>query len=258
MRIVTIAAVTLLAGTISHSVTAFPPPTEPIPPGANSLSYSFGAQDDGAPGKSGVTQAPQPDGNGHPFPESHQMAPHDCRTLSDNVQVCTPVRKDGEAAKPSPAELALTKWAQLPIPAPVVRTAPPRRSDGLVGLPEWFWVTNWRSLSGRVSARGVWAEVTARPQSMTIDPGYGERVVRCDGPGTAYDKSRSAASQHTGCSYTFSRSSFHQPGGAYRVRVTVVWGGTWVGSGGVGGVLPPLSRSMSFRLRVAEAQGLYG
>jgi hypothetical protein len=128
----------------------------------------------------------------------------------------------------------------------------------LVGLPEWFWVTNWHPLNGRVSARGVWVEVTARPQSMAVDPGSSEPAVRCSGRGTAYDKTRPAASQRTNCSYTFSRSSLHEPGHAYRVRVTVTWGGTWRGSDGSGGVLPPLNRSTAFRLRVAEAQALYG
>ena len=186
------------------------------------------------------------------------MGPHDCRTLSDNVQVCTPSSEGGTSGKVSPAVLALTRWARLPVPAPMVRTAPPRRAEGLVGLPEWFWVTNWRSLGGRAAARGVWAEVTARPQSTTIDPGYGHRVVRCAGPGTAFDESKPVSLQRTDCSYTFSRSSVHEPDAAYRVRVTVTWGGTWRGSDGSSGVLPPLSRSTSLRLRVAEAQGLYG
>ncbi|WP_208243726.1 hypothetical protein [Actinomadura violacea] len=190
--------------------------------------------------------------------ESDQMGPHDCRTLSNNVQVCEPAHGGGKAPKVSPAQLALTKWAQMPIPAPTVRTAPPRGSDGLVGLPEWVWVTNWHSQTGRVATRGVWVEVTARPQSMTIDPGYESPVVRCTGPGTAYDRSRPAANQHTNCSYTFSRSSLHEPGHAYRMRVSVTWGGTWRGSDGSGGALPPLTRSTVFRLRVAEAQSLYG
>lgn len=157
----------------------------------------------------------------------------------------------------SPAELAVTQWGRLPIPAPVVRTAPPRGADGLVGLPHWFWVADWRPLTGRAEAGGVWIEVTARPQSLTIEPGGGQRPVRCSGPGTAYDRSRPAVSQRTDCSYAFTRSSFGRPGGAYRVRATVVWGGTWVGSGGTGGVLPPVSRSVSFPVRVAEAQSLY-
>ncbi|MFV2179946.1 hypothetical protein ACFHW2_42880 [Actinomadura sp. LOL_016] len=127
-----------------------------------------------------------------------------------------------------------------------------------MGVPEWFWVTNWRSLSGRASAGGVWVEVTAVPQRMTIEPGEGRQAVRCPGPGVAYDRSKPVAAQRTDCSYTYLRSSAQERGGAYRVRVTVLWGGTWRGSDGSGGALPPLSRSTTFRLRVAEAQALYG
>lgn len=231
-----------------------PPPRDPIPPTTNIHGYKFGASDDG----NAPASPPADPKTGSPDEDSGQIGPHECRTLSNDVQVCEPVQGSGQARKVSPAELALAKWARMPIPAPVVRTAPPRGSDGLVGLPEWFWVTNWHSQSGRVAARGVWVEVTARPQSMTIDPGHGRQAVRCSGPGTAYDKSRPAAAQHTNCSYTFSQSSLHEPGRAYRVRVSVTWGGTWRGSDGSGGVLPPLSRSTTFRLRVAEAQGLYG
>lgn len=239
----------------AHAVAAAPAPQDPLPPVANKQGYLYGAQADG----STVDPSPAaPEGKSRPVEESDDIGPHDCRTLSGNVQVCTPTHPHGKTPRISPGELALTRWAQLPIPAPVVRTAPPRRSEGLVGLPEWFWVTNWKPLNGRAAARGVWVRVTARPQSMTIDPGYGERGVGCPGPGTPYDKSRPASSQHTRCSYTFSHSSLRQPDHAYRVRVTVVWSGTWVGSDGSSGVLPPASRSTTFRLRVAEAQALYG
>lgn len=239
------------------SATSFlaPPPRDPTPPTINSFSYKFGASDEGNAPSSSPPSDPKP--GSQVSEDSDQMGPHDCRTLSDSVQVCEPA-DGGKARKVSPAELALAKWARMPIPAPVVRTAPPRGAGGLVGLPEWFWVTNWHTRSGRVAARGVWVVVTARPQSMTIDPGYGRPVVRCSGPGTAYDKSRAAAAQHTDCSYTFSQSSLHEPGRAYRVQVSVTWGGTWHGSDGSGGVLPPLSRSTTVRLRVAEAQSLYG
>ncbi|WP_433476549.1 hypothetical protein ACQPZP_05540 [Spirillospora sp. CA-142024] len=245
----------ILASTSGISV---PPPQDPIPPARNSWGYTLGAQDGGSPGSDGGKAVRDPQGTSRTADHSSQMGPHDCRTLSDNVQVCIPSHAHGGAAKPSPAELALTRWTRLPIPAPVVRTAPPRRAGGLVGLPEWFWVTNWRPLTARAAARGVWARMTARPQGMTIDPGYGERAVHCPGPGTAYDNSLPAASQHTRCSYTFTRSSLYQPGHAYRVRVQVVWGGTWIGSDGSSGVLPPTTRSTTLRLRIAEAQALYG
>ncbi len=251
MRAFTLAIISAFSPGVSASF-----PHDPIPPGVNTYGYHFGALDDGS---STSNEGGRPaDESSHLGAEENDIGPHDCRTLSDNVQVCTPSSKGrGKSRKLSPAELALTKWTRLPVPVPVVRTAPPRWSDGLVGLPEWFWVTNWRSVSGRAAARGVWAEVTARPQSTTIDPGYGHRVVRCSGAGTAFDESMPVSSQRTDCSYTFSQSSVHERGAAYRVRVTVTWGGTWRGSDGSGGMLPPLSRSTSLRMRVAEAQGLY-
>ncbi len=240
----------------SSSVAA-PPPLDPLPPNANSYGYNYGAQDTGEAGSSGRAPVAPSKENHANMPQ--EPGPPDCQKLKKAVQVvCSSPSKSGEVAKLSPAELALSRWARMPIPKPVVRTAPPRRRGGLVGLPEWFWVTNWRPLGGRVAARGVWVELTARPQSMAIDPGSGEAGVRCSGPGTAYDKSRSATSQHTDCSHTFARSSLNEPGRAYRVRVTVVWGGSWHGSDGSGGGLPPLSRSTTVRLRVAEGQALYG
>jgi hypothetical protein len=92
---------------------------------------------------------------------------------------------------------------------------------------------------------------------MSIDPGGGQQPMECSGPGTAYNAHHSASSQRTDCSFTYSRSSASQPDAAYRVTVTVVWGGRWVGSGGAGGTLPDISRTMAFSLRVGEAQGLY-
>lgn len=252
------ASTVLIGGTLLLQPFSAPPPQDPIPPDANLNGYGFGAQDDGRPGSAGNPSSAHPAEPGAPVEESDDIGPHDCQTSGDNVQVCKPVDGGGEAPKISPAELALTTWTRMPIPVPAVRTAPPRRSAGLVGLPEWFWVTNSRPISGRASARAVWVEVTARPQSLTINPGYGSRTVRCAGVGTAYDRSRPASTQRTDCSYTFPRSSAHESGGAYRVRVTVTWGGTWRGSDGTGGALPPLNRTTSFRLRVAEAQGLYG
>ena len=166
---------------------------------------------------------------------------------------------DPPGATPTPVQLAQQAWSTLRLPVPDVRTAPPRGARGLVGLPEWLWVPRgqWRSMSKRASAGAVWAQVTATPKQLTIEPGAGLAAVSCGGPGAAYDPSRSASVQRTDCSYTYDRSSKSEPGAAYRVRVTVVWGGTWIGSGVASGVLPDISRSTTFQLRVAEGQGLY-
>jgi hypothetical protein len=168
---------------------------------------------------------------------------------------------NGPAGAPAvtPAQLAQQAWNELKLPLPQVGTAPPRGSAGLVGLPEWVWVpaSQWRPLTKRADAGGVWAQVTATPKQVIVAPGAGLSPVTCAGPGTAYAPGRPASSQHTDCSYTYARSSAGQPGAVYRVTVRVVWGGVWVGSGGAGGTLPDISRSTTFGLRVAEAQSLY-
>ncbi len=153
----------------------------------------------------------------------------------------------------------LLAWAQsnLALPLPAVRTAPPRGSDGLVGLPEWYWVApaQWHPMSVRVHVGAVWAQVTAHPLRLVIEPGTGARFA-CLGPGTAYDPRKPAADQHSSCAYTYAQSSDGLPGNAYHLAVTVVWAATWQGSGGAGGVLAPVGRTVVLALPVAEAQAL--
>lgn len=157
----------------------------------------------------------------------------------------------------SPEELAQRAAADLVLPVPVVRTAPPRGRDGLVGLPEFFWANRagWRPHKRRAEAGGVWAQVTATPSRLVVRPGTGDSLT-CEGPGTPYDRSRVPADQDHSCTFTYRRSSAGLSASAYRVTAEVVWTATWVGSGGAGGVLPSLTRSSSFPVRVAEAQAL--
>lgn len=165
----------------------------------------------------------------------------------------------GGSARPTvtPAELAQRAAARLPLPAPEIRTAPPHRGqrmDGLVGLPQWFWLDQDQGpVSERVQAGGVWAEATARPQRLIIETGTGV-TISCPGLGIPYQ--RGMAPTASDCSYTYRQSSAPQLGDAYRVTVTVVWGGSWRGSGGAGGELPTLSRSTTIPLRIGEAQAL--
>lgn len=245
------------------------PPKDPIPPRPSNWGYVYGAEQ---PGQTGPGSGGGPGGGNAGGPSGGRgggasgPAPiHYCPIWRSGMLPCDPPSLPGApepdppaAPQVSPVQLAQQAWRRLPIPAPEVATAPPRGSDGLVGLAEWFWVTNWRSRNDRVQAGGVWAEVTARPTGLTIDPGAGHAPLTCPGPGTAYDRSRPAQSQQSDCSYTYQRSSAGLPGSAYQVTVTVTWGGTWVGSGGAGGALPALSRSATFPLRVAEGQAVTG
>jgi hypothetical protein len=257
-----VASVVLVIGEVALAA-----PRDPIPPRPSNWGYVYGAQQPGqtGPGSGGVSGTGAgggPAGNGGG--QASGPGPiHFCPIWRLGMLPCDPPSLPGTpqpdpstAPQISPAQLAQQAWRRLPIPAPEVATAPPRGSDGLVGLPQWFWVTNWDSHSDRVQVGGAWAAVTARPTGLTVDPGAGQRPLTCAGPGTAYDRQRSARSQRSGCSYTYNRSSAGLPNEAYTVTVTVTWGGTWVGSGGAGGTLPALSRSTTFPLRVAEGQAV--
>ena len=194
-----------------------------------------------------------------------RVCPHGLLTTGRNAvnllnAANTIVPAGGAAGGPPVTPQELLAWAQneLTLPLPGVSTAPPRGSDGLAGLPEWYWVqaAQWHPQAVRVQAGGVWAQVTATPTSIQIQPGPPGTGLSCPGPGTPYNPALPAAAQHSTCSYTYTQSSDGLPGDAYQVSVTVTWTATCEGAGGAGGVLPALGRTAAFALPVAEAQAL--
>jgi hypothetical protein len=157
----------------------------------------------------------------------------------------------------TPQELLAWASNELALPLPDVRTARPRGTEALVGLPEWFWIApaQWHPVTAAVSAGGVWARVTARPAVLDIRSGDGGGMT-CRGPGTAYDTRLPARAQHSTCAWTYDQPSAGLPGNRYQVSVTVTWTAAWHGSGGAGGTLPALARTLTFELAVGEAQAL--
>ena len=159
----------------------------------------------------------------------------------------------------SPQRLLAAALGELRVPALEPSTAPPRGHDGLVGLPEWFWISagSWRTRTVTVSAGPVWAVVTAAPVDLTFRPGPGLSPVTCAGPGVIFNPYEQPAVQHTKCSYTYVRPSIGQPGNAYRASLTVSWRVTWTGSGGAGGLLDAaLPVPVSFAVSVAQGEAL--
>jgi len=158
----------------------------------------------------------------------------------------------------TPQQLALAAYDTMKIPLPQPQTAPPRGRDGLVGLPEWFWIPGqqWAPVTAYLAAGPVWARVTAAPARVVFDPGGGLSQVSCAGPGTAYRPSVALADQHTDCSYLYHEPSAGQPGNAYAAAVTVFWHVTWVGSGNTGGVIAnarPMNQPFTVRIAAGEA-----
>jgi len=163
------------------------------------------------------------------------------------------------APQVTPQQLMIQAYGELRVPSLSPATAPPSGHDGLVGLPEWFWVpsTAWHPRSITVRAGPVWARVTATPVGLTFEPGTDISPVTCQGPGTAYNPSEPAASQHTHCSYTYVEPSVGLPGSVYQASVTITWRVVWVGSGGAGGVLAPaLSVPVALTIPVAQGEAL--
>jgi hypothetical protein len=158
----------------------------------------------------------------------------------------------------TPQQLAQIAIGELIIPTLAPATAPPRGKDGLVGLPEWFWIpaNEWGPVSKTVTAGPVWARATATPVKIALSPGGGQSGVTCAGPGTAYQPSRPLSAQHTECSYTYTQPSAGQPNNMYAASVIVFWNVSWVGSGGSGGVVAtgrPVSTPMSLPIAAGEA-----
>jgi hypothetical protein len=163
------------------------------------------------------------------------------------------------AAAPAvtPQQLLQIAIGELHVPVPEPQTAPPRGKDGLVGLPEWFWVANWRPVHVTVAVGPVWARATATPEQLTFSPGGGLSNLTCRGPGTVYRPALPLSAQHTDCSYTYGQPSAGQPGNAYQASVTVSWNISWVGSGGAGGeVAAGVTSNAPFTLRVAAGEAL--
>jgi hypothetical protein len=158
----------------------------------------------------------------------------------------------------TPQELSIIAIGELIIPELQPHTAPPLGRDGLVGLPEWFWIPRavWGPVTRTVTAGPVWARAVAMPEKIIFGPGGGQPGVTCDGPGTAYQPALSASAQHTSCSYTYTQPSAGQPGNAFAASVTVLWNVFWVGSGGTGGTVAtgrPVSTPITLRIAAGEA-----
>ncbi len=156
-------------------------------------------------------------------------------------------------------DLASQAYAELSPPTLSVGTAPPSGRDGLVGLPEWFWIdaADYRTLSRTVSLGALSATVTARPGPLVINPGDGQPGFSCPGPGTPYNTSKPAGSQYSGCTVLYTQPSAGQPGNAFTVTVSVTWTATWRGTGGTGGTLAPITRTATIALPIAQAETVY-
>jgi hypothetical protein len=152
--------------------------------------------------------------------------------------------RDGQPLLPGPTvdpfQLALSVRDRLPVPQGAIEANPTR---SLVGLPTFFWYSGYdgRPLSRTVSAFGVTVQVEATPTSYRWAFGDGASLIS-EGLGRPYP-ARSPIT-HT---YQTARS-------VVTVRCRFGFAVRWRSGGGPWAPLPPLARTASTTLEVAESQ----
>jgi hypothetical protein len=177
------------------------------------------------------------------------------QTLACPVGGGAPAGGGRAPAPPPPAVLARLAVRYLRLPDPMIQSSPAPGALQLTRLPVWLWVADvWQPQSKTAQVPGESVTATAAPVSAAWSMGDGTTIT-CTGPGTPYGGTNPAAASPT-CGHTYQESSAGQPGGAYRVTVTITWDITWKGTRGAGGVLAPLETVTAAEFRVAESQAL--
>ncbi|MEQ4720955.1 hypothetical protein [Nonomuraea sp. B19D2] len=198
----------------------------------------------------------------HSIAGPEQISYVQCDTGPDGQRNIFNAVVPGEPGAPAvtPEMLMQQALRRLAPPTPKIVTAPPRGKNGYVGLRQFFWAepSQWHAISKKVTAGPVWAEVTATPTKLSIQPGAGQATLTCPGPGVPYDQAKSPDDQNIDCTHVFTQSSAGLPGSRYQVKVSMVWSASWTGSGGAGGPVAPITTSTTFPLRIGEAPALVG
>lgn len=146
---------------------------------------------------------------------------------------------------PTPKVLASYAYNKIKVPDTKVELKPEGKST--VNLPTWVWLDKGTFEDVKVRAdlpgTGLWAETTAKPVSLHLEPGTGDATtfpasgeckVNEDGSiGTPYTKGSSKEDPPCGISYL--RATGGKP---YQLKASITWEITWEGSGDTGGDLP--------------------
>jgi hypothetical protein len=168
------------------------------------------------------------------------------------------------AAAPNPAKLAQSAYGLLNLPKPSIgRSPPPESSDPRFGGQAFTWVNfwtfywtspkSWRPMSKTVAAGGVSATATAKPVSLTFDPGDGNSPVTCAGPGRPWTESDANDAPTDGaCAYMYTRVTDGDT--PLTSTVSIQWDVTWTGNRGETGTLPVLQTQATSQFIVEQIQ----
>ncbi len=165
----------------------------------------------------------------------------------------------------TPEMLSKLAYAHTRVPGVTVETNPVATQT--VNLPTWVRLEEkYTPVKVRASVdlgggQEIWAETTARPTSVHIDPGTsdatlhpasGDCPIAADGTvGADYGGDPKADPP---CGVTYLRST--QATGPFDLDVTATWSVSWTGSGGTGGALPDGRVQQPKQVTVQEIQSV--
>ena len=184
-----------------------------------------------------------------------------------NANAC-PTLTEAQAPPPSPATLAQRAAASFNLATPSGSRSPSETlnfhgySDTYVGLWTWFWTDagKWADCGSTCTATaragGNYATVTAKPVSLSFDPGDGSAAAACGGPGTPWIDSygNDVPSSDGGCGYQY--RTVTGPGYDHPVTATqrITYQLTWTGSGNTSGTLTSKTTTTTGKLNVLQIQ----
>ncbi len=160
---------------------------------------------------------------------------------------------------PAPAQLAQRAEASFKFSKPSGHRSPSEnlRYRGYpfsyVNLWLFYWTnrSTWKTFTATAKAGGNWATVTAKPMSLTYDPGDGSSSVSCGGPGRAWtNEDGNNPPSGAACGYQYEQVT----SSPITSTQTITWKITWIGSGGTSGTLPEQSTSTPGQLNVMQIQ----
>lgn len=155
--------------------------------------------------------------------------------------------------------LAEAAYGRIRVPGTKVSLNPSGRQT--VNLATWAWLDKARfhpvSVRASLSSLGVWAETTARPVGLRLEPGTSDaRVFPSSGVcpirnGRIGQPRRAGVKGKPPCGVEYHHAS---NGGPFTLRATLRWKVSWHGSGGTGGSLPDGTYGTSRSVTVQEIQ----
>ena len=153
-----------------------------------------------------------------------------------------------------PVTLAYEAIAEMDLGKPLIKSAPAANQIGLVNMPVWLWATKtentWGPIVRSASVPGLTVTATAEVTAINWSMGDGN-TIRCDGPGTPYDKSM-GIKDSPDCGHRYKKTSHDLPNCKYPVTATAQWDINWQSTLGDSGQIS-LTQQAATQLRIGEA-----